>query len=331
MDDEALDTAIHRADLDELVRLVDACCESRDWQRLLRLRDRSRHAVATGRQLWPAATLAEYRLALLAPPDWAAQVLDEASGRFTIGPLTEVIAQHHSWTDLRDVLEPGPRAALVAHERVIRGEPMDESDVDHLPNTIELPYELAGWEPAYCVAEYRDVGAEFPSPEPSRPRGDDLTLTLWHGEAIDDDPVVEAVRQLVEPWTSSSNGRCDAVAVDGTASDALAALGLSHARVTRLDSREALAWLGWAGSSGGAFGRRRGAAMGRFGVWWLLAALGDVAADWPVPADELGTIVDELQWSWFDAGEPATGWQLQLTIEDPEDGFAWAINARDAS
>ena len=92
-------TVIHRADLDGLVRMVDTLCAGTEWSSLLELRNRSRDAVSTGRQLWPAATLAEYRLALWAPADWAARVLDEDSGRFTIGPLTEVVAEHHTWAE----------------------------------------------------------------------------------------------------------------------------------------------------------------------------------------------------------------------------------------
>ena len=60
-----IDDLIHRADLDGLVRLVDTLCADADWPALLELRNRSRAAVTTGRQLWPAATLAEYRLALV--------------------------------------------------------------------------------------------------------------------------------------------------------------------------------------------------------------------------------------------------------------------------
>ena len=164
--DEQLDGLIHRADLDGLVRLVDDCCASRDWPRLRRLRDRARHAVGTGRQLWPAATLAEYRLALLAPADWAAGVLDEGSGRFTIGPLTEVVAQQHTWSELAPLLEPGPRAAIVAHERTLRGEAIDDGSVAALPDVLGLPYRIGGWEPDYLLAVYHDAGAEFPSPPP---------------------------------------------------------------------------------------------------------------------------------------------------------------------
>src|SRR5210317_2086008 len=85
--DEVLDAAIHSADLDALVRCVDDRVATRDWAGLLRLRDRCRSAVRTGRQLWPAATLAEYRLALWAPAEWAVAAIDDEAGRFTPGPL----------------------------------------------------------------------------------------------------------------------------------------------------------------------------------------------------------------------------------------------------
>ena len=86
---------INRADLDGLVRLIDDYCETRSWHDLLGLRDACKAAVANGRQVWPASTLAEYRLALLAPAEIAVQVVGEEAGRFTMGPLTEVIAQNH--------------------------------------------------------------------------------------------------------------------------------------------------------------------------------------------------------------------------------------------
>jgi hypothetical protein len=326
--DPVLDELIHRADLDGLVRLVDDCTAAGDWSRLRRLRDRARHAVGTGRQLWPAATLAEYRLALLAPAEWAAGVLDEGSGRFTIGPLTEVIAQSHLWTQVAPFLDSGPRAAFVAHERVLRGEAIDPETVAELPNPLDLPYELAPWEPAYALATYGDRGAEFPSPPlPAK------FVEVDTGEGVEvDDPAVElAVRQLVEPWTVSSDGHADVVAVEGDAGTALHALGVRAARIAELTPEAALAWLAWAGASGGAHGRRRGAAAGRFGALWLLAAFGDALDDWPVPPSELGALANELRWWWWDAREPVTGWQLQLAVEDPNERVAWAISARDAA
>ncbi|NCV80423.1 MAG: hypothetical protein EBW25_06580, partial [Actinobacteria bacterium] len=73
---------INRADLDGLVRLIDDFCETRSWSDLLGLRDACKAAVTNGRQVWPASTLAEYRLALLASPEIAVQVVGDEAGRF---------------------------------------------------------------------------------------------------------------------------------------------------------------------------------------------------------------------------------------------------------
>ena len=329
--DEQLDALITSADLDGLVRLVDARCAAADWAGLLHLRDRSRWAVSTGRQLWPAATLAEYRLALLAPAEWAAKVLDEDTGRFSIGPLTEVIAQSHSWASLAPLLPTGPRAAFVAHERVIRGEVIDATE---LPDVLEMPFALQPWEPEYPVAVYTADAAQFEAPSlPSnfvnaaaRP-GESIESI----ESIDDDDVSLAVRQLVEAWTAESNGTADVICVEGDASDAVAALGVPKARMYSINAAHALQWLTWAGASGGAFGRRRGTAVGRFGAWWLVAALGGVSDDWPIDVEVLGALVNELQWYWWDAGEPPLGWQLHIAVELPSEHLAWAISANDAT
>jgi hypothetical protein len=328
--DGDLDDLVHRADLDALVHMIDDRCSTRDWAGLLRVRDRSRHAVATGRQIWPAATLAEYRLALLAPPEFVAAVLDESdglSGRFTIGPLTEVAAQDHSWSELAPVLDRGPRTAFVAHECVIRGE--DVGDVDVAP-VLEIPTRLADWEPSYALAAYAEDGAEFPMPEPA-------TAAWTEGEPIAgaerlDDPDVElAMQQLVEPWTTGSNGRVDIVCVEGDHLDAIGALGVRRARVSPLLPSAAIAWVAWAGSSGGAHGRRRGAAAGRFGAWWLLAAFGDALDEWPLPPDAVGAIAESLRWYRWNAFEPSVGWTLQIAVEDPAESLSWAINATDAT
>src|SRR3989304_1665551 len=60
--------AVERGDLDALVRLVDGLASAREWDRIVEVRDRCRHALERGLQLWPAAEDAEYRLALEAPP-----------------------------------------------------------------------------------------------------------------------------------------------------------------------------------------------------------------------------------------------------------------------
>ncbi len=324
--DDDLDELIHRADLDGLVRLIDDRTASRDWDGLDRVRRRARAAVATGRQLWPAATLAEYRLVLLAPPEQVATVLaDPDSGRFAIGPLPEVAAQHHTWADLAPLLDRTPVAAFTAHERALRGDAVHDMT---LPDVLDIPTEMASWEPAYALAEYRDNDVRCDRPELPTPT--DELVTTTDGERLDDD-VDLAVRQLVEVWTTESNGTIDTACVDGTIDAAIGALGVRRARVTPLTPQQAITWLAWCGASGGAHGRRRGAATGRFGAWWVVAALGDLLDRWPVPADELGDIANELSWYRWDAFEPDLGWTLRLAIEDQDDGVAWAVNAADAA
>lgn len=326
VDDDALDDLIHRADLDGLVRLIDDRSGERDWAGLLRVRDRARHAVATGRQLWPAATLAEYRLALHAAPEFVAAVLDETdglSGRFTIGPLTEVAAQHHSWADLSPELGRGPRAAFVAHERVLRGETIGAPD---LPPVLDIPLDLQRWEPTYALADYTDAGAEFP------PRGSPRTGTT----SAPPTPRCSTTTSNSPCGNSSNRGRRVRTAMPrrcaSTGTSAVRSVrSACGARVVELDPAMAIAWMAWAGASGGAHGRRRGAASGRFGAWWTLAAFGDLLDDWPVPPDELGELAHDLRWYRWDAHEPAMGWQLQLAVEDPEESVAWAIIARDAT
>ncbi|MEZ5215422.1 MAG: DUF6183 family protein [Ilumatobacteraceae bacterium] len=331
--DDDLDELVARADLDALVRLVDARTESRDWAGLLRCRDRARAAVATGRQLWPVATLAEYRLVLHGSTDWAARVLDEESGRFSIGPLTEVAAQRHRWAELRTYLRPGPVSAMVAHECAVRGAGPTEDDelLAQCPNPLEIPYVLSPWEPAYPTATYSDDGIDAPAPDPVASHRFTPAWFPLDAAVVKDREADHAWRDLVSPWTTASNGRAQTVAVEGDAPMALRALGLPEDRTTiaRLRTGEALRWLAWAGASGGAHGRRRGAAAGRFAVWHLVAALGGLGPNWSAD-DDLGAIADELQWFWYSTSEPMLGWHLSIAVHDPEDGLAWAIQASDA-
>ena len=90
---DELDALVSRADLDGLVRHVDATCAAREWDHLVRVRDRSRAAVDTGRQLWPIATLANYRLALWAPAELAVRALDDTAR--TCMPA-KVARNHHA-------------------------------------------------------------------------------------------------------------------------------------------------------------------------------------------------------------------------------------------
>ena len=327
-EDDDLDGLIHSVDLDGLVRLIDERCNNDDWAGLLRIRDRSRAATReTGRQLWPAATLAEYRLALLAPPQWAAIVLDGESGRFTIGPLSEVVAVRHTWAELKPHLAALPIALFVAHERAIRGEVIAPESLSDLPPVIDIPAAIQTWEPDYPVSMYSDVGAEHPEP-PATGQLESVVATN-DGVPVIDQPTEMAVRQLVETWTTASTGRAEVICVEGAHLDALGALGVRRARIVEINAKEAISQLAWAGASGGAEGRRRGMAIGRFSAWWLLGALGDLQDSWPPANDEVIELLDTLRWFRWDANEPPGGWRLQLLIHDPDEMVSWAINASD--
>ena len=315
---------INRADLDGLVRLIDDYCETRSWHDLLGLRDACKAAVANGRQVWPASTLAEYRLALLAPAEIAVQVVGEQAGRFTMGPLTEVIAQNHQWSELSEFLEPSPTSTCIAYECAIRGQKVDSE----LFPALESPCTLLPIETNYALAEYHDNEAKFPTP--AIPEiGNATAIPASTAMVIQDPDSSTAFHQLADAWTTQSNGELRMSCVEGSVLDALGALNVQEARLSLLTSGEALAWLAWAGASGGAHGRRRGNALGRDAAWWTVVSLTGRTSHWPLSKDDFETAVDSLQWFWWDANEPTAGWNVQLCVHHPERNRSWAICLND--
>ena len=319
---------VDRGDLDELLRRIDQLCDDRDWNGLLDLRDRCRAAFARGRQLWPAAAHAEYRVALQAPGKWAASVVD-GGGPFSLGPLTEVAASTHTWEELAPFLPPSPEAALVAHERVVRGEDLTAVATGVDAAVLDLPLRLEAWEPAYPLATYKPYTVEFEDVQPPVGRWAEEDVPGAEGvTAVEDPDAVHALVELVTPWTTQSNGQAAAVAVAGDAMAAIGAVsGAARVRVVELAPAEALALLAWAGASGGAHGRRRGMASGRFAAWWTVAALAGELDAWPELA---GTgALHRLRWFRWDRLEPSSGWVLRVAAESAEDGRAWAVEATD--
>jgi hypothetical protein len=314
---------VDRVDLDGLVRLVDDTVSDSDWKRLVRIRDACTSAVKTGRQVWPIATLANYRLALWAPAEFACRALDDSLRTFMPGPTSEILAVHHSWADLSPHLDSSPDRSLVAHERALRGDVIDS----HEFTTLDMPFALQSWEPAYDVPTYTDDGGQFPAP----PAPATTTISTTSSECIDDPETTAAFRLLVEPWTASSNGRADIAIVEGDGLAAMGALGMTDARRCEVDSSLVLRWLVWAASSGGAHGRRRGRANGRSLSWWFLHQFFDLGDSWPTDPDELGARIAGLTCHLWDMNEPLTGWSLQLTIDDSATGLACAIHAKDAA
>jgi hypothetical protein len=317
---------VEDADPAALLRAVDGLCASQDWEGLVRLRALLEEAVERGKPLWPVATYVDYRIALEAPGPQAAGVLRPGAGRFALGPLTEVAAASHRWDELAPHLRDPGVAGAVAQERVLRGEDL-RGRPGTRPEVLELPLVLADWEPAYPLATYHASELEVPDPgaEPvaMAPSTGAPAATLERPE------VVRALTGLVEVWTTASNGAARAVVVGGGPAQAVASLGLSEHRLGRIDTAQALARMAWAAASGGAYGVRRGAALGRFDAWWAATALAGL--EWPPDPDELGRALQRLTWWCWDDGMPASGWQLRLVAADPAAGWAAALDATDHS
>jgi hypothetical protein len=328
-DRDRVGEAIARNDIDELIRIVDDLAERGGWDDVLGLRDRARGAFDdTGRQLWPAASWAEYRVALHGPDDLLDEVLDPGAGLFAPGPLTEVAAQHHHWLSVASHLPEGPTAALFAHECAARGEVIE--DLVPAADVLGIPLIRARWEPEYLLPEYSVEGVEAADPE--IPFGRELALPP-PGASLDDDDALDAIKALravVQAWSTQSDAIAVAVAVDGDVGAAIAACGGSDpVRVAPLSPQEALIWLAWAGASGGAHGRRRGAAAGRDIAWHAVAAICGFDPHTELDADELGEAIEELRWCWWQSSDALTGHVLRIAAEDPVDGVAFAISAVD--
>jgi hypothetical protein len=340
---------VDRGDLDELTVHVNGLVAQQLWGELDALRLSCRQSFERGKQLWAVAAHIEYRVCLEGPGEWAALMLESGSGRFGLGPLPEVAASAHSWDELSPHLQATPQAAMAAHERVLRGDDLSGDIVaSRLPEVLDLPLQLEPWEPAYALAEYHEDKMEAPMPRlpplrPSRPntahRGPAkaqrgvVALGLAGRGPGKADEVSSALEELANTWTSESNGRAAAVCVEGRVPDAVAGLGAPLMELVELTPADAMAVMAWTGASGGAHGRRRGAAPGRFAAWWVLAAAGGLADHWPPRPGELGRALEYLRWYAWGAGEPATGWVLRLALEatgGPNRGRAWAVAATDA-
>lgn len=321
---QAFRDLIEAADLNALLRAVDGMCAAREWDELLDLADACDDALERGKQLWPISAHVDYRIALEAPGEYAASVLTPEVGRFAHGPLTEVAASTHSWADLAAHLEDPVTASYVAQERVLRGEALDADERAHA-ELVDVPLRIQPWEPPYALATFRANLVEVQ--EPWEPRSAWQEVDAEAGDPIDDGEVVDALLELVTPWTSESNGAARAAVVEGDAAAAIAALTYGPVRFAPVGVEEAFRQIAWAAASGGAHGRRRGAALGRFSAWYTTALLADLP--WPVAGEELGAGAARLRWFLWDEEGPEEGWVLRIAVEDPAEGWAAALGATD--
>ena len=315
---------VEAADLNALLRAVDTLAGERAWDRLVDLAEMCEEALERGKQLWPIADHIDYRLALDAPGDYAGSVLGPDASRFVLGPLTEVAASSHNWRELAEHLESGVVAAYVAQERVLRGEKLGGDELAH-PEVLELPLQLLDYEPTYCLATYRRDAVEVS--EPWDPESPMQAFEARTTDELDEPELADALLELVLPWITESNGAARAVVVEGDAPSAASALAVDGFIMGPLTTEEALQRMAWAGSSGGAHGRRRGAALGRFLALYTSSLISDLR--WPPDWDELGTTLDQLGFYRFDEADIGEGWILRMVIEDAEQGWAAAISASD--
>jgi len=328
-----LDALVEAGDPDEVLREVDRRCATRDWAGLVELRDRCRLAVERGKQLWGAAAHAEYRLALEAPSEVAALVVTTAPpAALGPGPLPEVLASSHEWEALAPWLGDGPERGAVAYECVVRGADLeDDIGMARYRDAFELPLALQAWEPAYALAEYRADGGRFPRPPLAVIDRDELPAPRGVVERSRVAPEgLDALRLLVSSWVDGSEGRATMVAVEGGLTEAAGAIGAEGA-VERIAPADALALLAWVGASGGAHGRRAGAAAGRAKAWWAAACMAGIEGSWPCDPRQVGDVVNELEWWTWGGAWSTEGFRVQMVVVDPADGVAFGFDAQDAA
>ena len=340
---------LHLGDVDALVREVDDRCAREDHAGVKEVLEGCREAtLETGRQLWGPAQYAAYRLALEAPAPLAAEVVEPGAARFALGPLTEVVAQRHTFGELAPFLD-GPVRAPVAQERILRGEDLSTDPRADLDD-VGLPGRLQPWEPDYPVPSYRPTERLEPGPPPPDAPFREVEVDAGRPRALP--ALAAALSDLVAPWQEHSEGAVEVATVAGGPAQAVAALVGGTCRMARLTLPEVMAQLAWAGASGGAYGRRRGGAAGRAGAWWVAHAAGGLG--FPAEPDEIEYHLEELEWFLFEdgaegatEGEDAgrgpgdggdgdgaayragarTGWDLRVVVAGP--GWAAALDAHD--
>ena len=321
MDRTKLVDLIDASDSDGLIRFIDGLCAAREWEGLIEVRERCLQAESRGRQLFGVVQFVDYRQALEAPGEVAAEVVRDGAGRFALGPLWEVAASTHTWEQIGPHLESPRMRTLVAAERALRG---DRVVGDFDLELLGTPLELMAWEPPYPAATYRSDRADFPAPDPIP---FEAVNPAEEAARADDPDSEDALFGLVRTWVEESNGMAHIVTVEGSATDAITAAAAGPAEGARVAFGDALAMMGWAGANGGAYGSRRGGPVGRSGAWAAVAAIADI--EWPPDPAEVESAGSRLDWWLWKPHRQLGGWHLGLAVADPSDSLAWAISGHD--
>ncbi len=326
---DALHQAINTSDHAELLRWIDRFDTAGSFDALIDLVIACNGAVERGHQLGGVAAHAAYRIALHGPLDAFVEVMDETDDRFTPGPFAEVLAYTHPYQTLSEELPLGALRLSALAESALRT-PHEIAAVA-MDEMYELPTTLLSWEPEYALAEYYDTEGIFPpySPTGTLPALQVPQRSQEQATRRTPDQVSYALSDVVAHWSSGSTGRTEHLTIHGTAIGALGELGIRRGQLQPISLADAMGLMAWAGASGAANGRRRGAAAGRFAAWSVLAELAGV--EWPPDPALLEAQLHGIGWYTFDAGAPVLGWQFRFAIEDPANGIAWVISADDMS
>jgi hypothetical protein len=294
----------------------------------------------TGRQLWGPARYAAYRTALDAPAAMAASMLEPGVVRFGLGPLTEVVAQRHTFDDLAPHLD-ATLLPVVAQERVLRGEDLRD-DLRAHGEPDDPPLVLQPFEPDYVLPEYRAAERlDGALPDPAEDPEADWHVLSCDGAGTSDtgtpntggsvDRLLRALEDVVAPWTAQSGGEVQMAAVRGSATQASCAVIGADAGAVRcgeIDVATLLGVLAFAGASGGVHGRRRGGAAGRALAWWVARCATGLDRETTVEPEELEFRLEDLERLAFRIPGEAT-WRLELALatrsSQDANGQEWAV------
>jgi hypothetical protein len=332
---------------------VDRLAAVDDWDGLVHLRAACLDATEeTGRQLWGPARYAAYRAALDAPAPIAASMLEPGVVRFGLGPLTEVVAQHHTFGELAPFLD-ATLLPVVAQERVLRGEDLRDDERAHgAPD--DPPLVLQPFEPAYVLPEYRAaerldgavldpsetaassaapaVSGWGPLPDAVHDAGAGSVAAASGAASGVPARLVRALEDVVAPWSAQSAAEITVTALRGSTDDACRALLAAASRPTAavrgpITTAALLRMLAHAGASGGVHGRRRGGAAGRSLAWWVVRCATGLDRVDMVDPEELEFRLEDLELvALRTPGEAA--WRLELAIGSGGPGGSgeeWAV------
>jgi hypothetical protein len=270
-------------------------------------------------------------------------MLEPGVVRFGLGPLTEVVAQRHTFAELAPHLD-STLLPVVAQERVLRGEDLRD-DPRAQGETDDPPLVLQPFEPDYLLPEYR-AAERLDGEAPEMTEGGALLRPSQRtpaGDAVPADAMAlqRALEEVVAPWATQSGGTVRAVAVRGSAEASCHALldgweGLggpdrsqgaqADVLAAGIDVPTLLQLVAFAGASGGVHGRRRGGAAGRAAAWWVARCATGLHREEVVEPEELEFRLEDLQLLRFQVPGPAA-WRLEIALGRGEAGSGeeWAV------